>query len=103
LIEGYVDRIWDVNSTTASVMFGVRLFFVTRMLRGGDGHCRLNNVFVGDCMYDGFVREGSSETCLISSQGDVEEKLRACAGRAVSRRGRNDRCVNLMTAVRGYE
>ena len=83
-MDGYVERMCDVNSITDSVMFGVRFFFVTRMLRGGEGHCRLNSVLVGDCMYYGFVREGSSDTGLISSQRDVEEKPRACAGKARS-------------------
>lgn len=77
----------DVNSMTDSVMFGVRFFLVTRMLRGGEGHCRLSSV-LDDCMYDGLVREGSSDTCLMSRRREVEEKLRACAGKARRRHGK---------------
>jgi hypothetical protein len=76
-----------VNWTTDSVMFGVRFFLVTRMLRGGEGHCRLRSVFVGLGTYAGRRREGSSRRCLISRFAEVEEKLRACDGWTKSRHG----------------
>jgi hypothetical protein len=66
-----------VNSRTDSVMLGVRFFLVTRIFRGGDGHCRLSRVFEGDCIYDGVVREGSSEICRISRRREVDERQRA--------------------------
>lgn len=68
-------------------MLGVRFFLVTSIFRGGDGHWRLRSVLLGDCMYDGFVRRGSSEMCLISRRRGVDEKLRACAGEPRSRHG----------------
>lgn len=86
LIEGYVERMCFANSMTDSVMFGERFFLAMRMLRGGEGHCRLRSVVEGDCMYEGFMREGSSVMFLISRQRDVDEKLRA--GCAKSRHGR---------------
>jgi hypothetical protein len=83
---------WVVNSMTDSVMFGVRFFLVIRMLRGGEGHCKLRRVFVGLGTYAGRSREGSSLTCLISRCLEVEEKLRACDGGQVRNRHGSIRC-----------
>lgn len=82
LMPGYVERTCVVNSTTDSVMFGVRFFFVTRMLRGGEGHCKLSSVLFGLGTYAGRSRGGSSRMCLMSRQVRVDEKFRAavCVG-----------------------
>jgi hypothetical protein len=60
--EGYVERMCVANSMTDSVMLRVRFFLVIRMLRGGEGHCRLRSVFVGLGSYTGRRRVGRSRT-----------------------------------------
>lgn len=87
---------WEANLTTDSVILGVRFFFVMRMLRGGEGHCKLSRVFEGDCMYDGLIREGRSDMCLISGRREVEVKLRDCNGGTTDRQGRARCCGSLM-------
>lgn len=83
-------------------MFGVRFFLVTRILRGGEGHWRLRRVLVGDWMYDGFIREGSSSMGLTMRQVGLEEKERQCKGCARCRHGRMRRCKSLMVEAERY-
>jgi hypothetical protein len=62
-----------ISSISEDVTCGVRCFFVTRMLRGGDGHCSERRVLDGCCMYDGFMRSGSSVMGLTRSRLRVVE------------------------------
>jgi hypothetical protein len=79
-MEGYVERMWVANSITDAVMLGEPRFLEMSMLRGGDGHCRLNRVFVELGSYAGRNRGGNLLMCLISRRWEADENRRTGAG-----------------------